>query len=457
MSLIELKINVSPDFIVPQSLKTHTPEDNATMIILGALCVERMKTSMVSETLRNEIRASFETQIAELQVVNKYLRETPDTSKLEQMEMKWKIENTYLKAQVEQGQQQLKQLKVEMERKIEREIQRERDFSRIMLDEKEKQLNDYKCFKDVQHKSTSEMGSEGEKVMEEMCRLAFRDFDGFEIKDVHTQKSHGDRHLHFKEFVVLADAKKYNTPVPSTERQKIRDDLMKHPHLHFAWLISMDTPVYKYDKGVFAFEWINETQCVCYVNAITKHNAVEVLRSLYFVCKMLYDTVLVRKETQAIHQDMLENYKKEVIDNLEKYKTVKKERESAMRKLAEVLNSQDEIIRVMLNHATTEYANAHLNTIMEWIHGAVQSNPTGMLTSKSIWAKFKKECGEFAASITIDQFKDTLMSQMEGCSRPNGKDGMLEIRGIEWKKEEKSVAKKTSTKTKDVIVISNDI
>jgi len=403
------------------------------------MCVDNMKLC-VSETIEDEIKAGYESQLSDLQIINKYLRETPDDTRIIQLETMHKHEMELLQRQNMQLQNQIQNMKMEFERKIEREIQREREISRMLLQEKDKLVQEYKQISvtttSQTHKSTSDLGSEGEKVMEEMCRLAFRDFEGFEIVDVHTQKSHGDRHLRFKEFVVLADAKKYNTPVPSTERQKIRDDLLKNDHIHFAWLISLDTPVSKYDKGVFAFEWVSEDKCVCYVNQIAKHNAVEVLRSLYFVCKMIYENIIVNKEsTNNIHEGILEEYKKEVISHLEKYKAIKKERDGVLRKLTEVLSHQDEIVRIMLNQATTEYANVHLNTIMDWVSNNVSPDETGInvLTSKSMWSKFKKDCPEYASSITIEQFKDTLMCNMEGCSRPKGKDGVLEIRGVCWK------------------------
>lgn len=428
------------------------------MITLGCMCVDNMQTC-ASENMASKIKSEYETQLTDLQVINKYLRETPDTTRIQQLETMHKHEIDMLQRQIAQLQTQIQTTKTETTQKIEREIQREREISRMMLQEKEKMMQEYKQMSvttaTTQHKSTSDLGLEGEKVMEEMCRLAFRDFDGFEIVDVHTQKSHGDRHLHFKEFVVLADAKKYNTPVPSTERQKIRDDLLKNGHIHFAWLISLDTPVSKYDKGVFAFEWVSEDKCVCYVNQIAKHNSVEVLRSLYFVCKMIYEHIIVRKETTAIHENMLEVYKKEVITQLEKYKVIKKERDGALRKLSEVLSNQDEIVRVMLNQATTEYANAQLNTIMEWVRGSIvpaTGGGGGVLTSKSLWAKFKKDCPDYASSITIEQFKDTLMTNMEGCSRPKGKDGVLEIHGVQWKTE----TIKSGNHTSAVLIIPSE-
>ena len=426
-----LQVGVSPDYSPPASFHKYTTAEYEHMITLGCMCVDGMQTC-ATEHIADEIRTEYDTKVSDLEIINKYLRETPDTTRMQQLETMHKHEIELLQRQLTQLQSQIQTTKTEAKQQLEREIQREREISRLLIQEKDKMVQEYKTMS--VHKSTSDLGSEGEKVMEEMCRLAFRDFAGFEIVDVHTQKSHGDRHLRFKEFVVLADAKKYNTPVPSTERQKIRDDLLKNDHIHFAWLISLDTPVSKYDKGVFAFEWVSEDKCVCYVNQIAKHNSVEVLRSLYFVCKMIYENIIVRKEATGIHEGMLEEYKKEVISQLEKYKTVKKERDGTLRKLAEVLSNQDEIVRILLNQATTEYANAQLNTIMEWVQGAIApAEGGGVLTSKSMWAKFKKDYPDYASSITIEQFKDTLMTNMEGCSRPKGKDGVLEIHGVDWK------------------------
>ena len=133
-----------------------------------------------------------------------------------------------------------KKAELALERLREKEKQEER-----MTEVHEKMIVQYQSTKSTSHK-----GSEGEKTFSEYAET-FIDFKGFNIIDKHTQGGEGDFHLNFEEFDVLADAKNYKKKVPVDQREKIKKDLIKNEHIHFGWLVSLNTSIDKFDKSSF--------------------------------------------------------------------------------------------------------------------------------------------------------------------------------------------------------------
>jgi hypothetical protein len=123
----------------------------------------------------------------------------------------------------------------------------------LLLQEKDKQVSKfsdtYEKLLVQSHKSTSHKGSDGEKQFEDYANT-FIDFKGFELIDKHTQGGDGDFHMRFEEFDVLVDAKNYKKKVPIDQREKIKNDLIKNEHIPFAWLVSLNTTIDKFDKSI---------------------------------------------------------------------------------------------------------------------------------------------------------------------------------------------------------------
>lgn len=147
--------------------------------------------------------------------------------------------------------------------------------------------------------SSAKRGAIGEQTFEQIARRTFQDFSGFEMKDVHAQGGEGDFHLHFAEFDLLVDAKNYRGKIPSKEREKIRADLKKNEHLSFAWLVSLNTSIEKFDRAPIMFEWISTSQCIVYINklmgdsssssssSVSSLDPEQLLRAAWFFCKEL--------------------------------------------------------------------------------------------------------------------------------------------------------------------------
>jgi hypothetical protein len=453
-------IEVPLDAEIP-NLDSFPPEEREEMLKIGYEYVLRVRNYAVGEKkireLRDEVRGEYEEtihkmekELDEMRVIEKYLMRTGE-EKAQLAETRYQSENEKLKKEMDAMTQKLREMEVYYEKKMEKElakeIQREKEVAKIVNDEREKRVELYKEMDEKlkvvyeyinMYKSTSELGSTGEKMLQEICRMAFRDIEEFEIKDVHTKATKGDYHLEFKDMTILIDSKLYTSAISSTERDKIKRDLMKQENIHFAWLVSMDTPVMKFDKGVFAFEWIAKDKCVCYINSLRKSNPVEVVRALYYVCKMLNEYVVLSNQKECGGEEkeklgVLEKYKETIVSNLEKYQKFSRERDKALRDLKEIFNNQDELIRSSLDTHTNEFINSHYNTILTWWNDNVEEKEGGKLSSVLVWNKFRKDNAEYASSIDIGMFKDILMTFVKECSKPKGKDGKMEIMNVGFK------------------------
>lgn len=87
-------------------------------------------------------------------------------------------------------------------------------------------------------KTSSEIGVLGEQRFYDIAKSTFMDFEGFEIHDVHNQPHKGDFHVTAKGITIMVDAKAYKRNVDSSQIEKIKSDLKRNNHIHFAWLVS---------------------------------------------------------------------------------------------------------------------------------------------------------------------------------------------------------------------------
>lgn len=202
---------------------------------------------------------------------------------LEKMKSELAIRNKEMDQLRQEGQAQWTAERQRLEAKhAEWKVQMEASYHGKLL-EKEKQVAtivDHWNQEQSHLSKSSVRGSRGEKQMEEFFKDVFKDFQGFYSEDKHAEASAGDFHLHFQEFSVLVDVKNYTGPVPKRERDKLHRDLEKHPQLHFAWLVSLQSGVERFDSMPITIEWVNSRQCVLYVNRLFVQQGFEEANSL---------------------------------------------------------------------------------------------------------------------------------------------------------------------------------
>jgi len=297
MSLKTINLTIPENKILLPEITSFTPEENYLMLKIGSSCLvegRKVVAGLTQKEIYQKIRDESKDEIQKLEL--DVLMEKELMKKMEErMAKMYEVQIVKLEKQNEMLSGQIKTYENENKDLIQKEVEKVREKFDLLLEQKDKQLDkmneNYEKMLIQSHKSTSHKGSDGEKTFCEYAQT-FMDFKGFEIIDKHTQGGEGDFHLHFEDFDVLADAKNYKKKVPVDQREKIKKDLQKNEHLHFAWLVSLNTSIEKYDKAPIMYEWINTTQCIVYINNLSSfEDPKKILRIVWFTCKELYKLI----------------------------------------------------------------------------------------------------------------------------------------------------------------------
>lgn len=324
-----------------------------------------------------------------------------------------------------------------------RMVKTELNLMKQILVEKEKQIDNYRSMFEksmskidqlTQKRDVASIGKIGESQFKGLAMNTFRDYDGFELMDVHSVGGLGDFHMRFKEMVVLVDAKLYSNKVGSTSREKIKRDLLKNEHIHFAWLVSMDTMVERYDKAPFMFEWVKSDKCICYINCLMKYeDPCELLRAVWQSCRALHQ-IMVSENAELSAMNKMKEQEMKVKDVLSKMVRNNRERETLMTQLRQNFERNDEYIRSILNEETNVLVENMSRKVVEWWNHNLEECVGGeKLRSTALWNRFRRDienegvkCGE---GIDSAWFKKELCGFLgEGkIIMPKVKNGAIEI------------------------------
>ena len=339
---------------------------------------------------------------------------------------------------------QLKTYELENKDFIDNEVNKARERFDLLLQEKDKQnqLNREMFDKAIQltNKSTSHKGSEGEKTFSEYAET-FQDFKGFDLIDKHTQGGEGDFHLHFEDFDVLVDAKNYKKKVPVDQREKIKKDLFKNEHLHFAWLVSLNTPIEKFDKAPIMYEWINTSQCVVYINNLSSfEDPKKILRIVWFTCKELYKLI------EDVGQDETEltvlrekNFK--IMDKVKGVRKTIREINTSMNATRNLIQVMDDELRGILEAETNEIISSNISLFDNWWEQNIEHvNGESLVASTDLWTRFKQENKTMIQEMDIsgDKFKQYIKSKMPLSSiilRSKNANSAFDIKGLKMREE----------------------
>jgi hypothetical protein len=293
-------------------------------------------------------------------------------------------------------------------------------------------------------KSTSHKGSEGEKQFEDYANT-FIDFKGFKIIDKHTQGGEGDFHLHFEEFDVLADAKNYKKKVPVDQRDKIKKDLIKNEHIHFGWLVSLNTSIDKFDRAPIMYEWINTTQCLVYINNLSSfEDPAKILRIVWFTCKELYKMIEdVNYDEEELTQ--LKDDKFKMMDKIRNLRKNVREINTSMNTTRNLIQVMDDELKSMLENETNELVHSNISLFDDWWEENIEITSEEVQTaSTDLWTKFKQDNKLLIneMNITGENFKQYLKSKvpMSGIIlRNKNANSAFNVKGIKLKSAENKV------------------
>ena len=242
--------------------------------------------------------------------------------------------------------------------------------------------------------------------------------------------------MKFDEFDILVDSKNYKNSVPNREREKIKRDLLKNEHLHFAWLISLHSSVDKFDKSPIMYEWVSTDKCICYVNHLLQFEQPEkILRALWFSCKELYKQIDIPEEVDDDELNSMREKQYKTNDAIKALRKNVREINTTINGLKKMVEGMDDKLKDLLNTESNSYADISL--IDQWWEDRLENtNTEATLVSTEIWLKFKQENKDCIKEfdLTAEKFKQIIQTKMgqNRCSE-RVKNGAYNIKGIAWK------------------------
>jgi len=443
MSIKIIQIAVPYDSNI--NISEFSPEENFLMLKIGSDVLREGKkviTNLTSNEVYKKIENEFKKDFESLDIQFKLEKET-SIKMQEKIKQMYESQIEMLNKKLENAMVQLKTYEQDNYSSLQESINKAKEKYDFMYREKEKQVQRMTEVHEkmlLQHssKSTSYKGSEGERTFSEYAET-FIDFKGFNIIDKHTQGGEGDFHLHFEDFDVLADAKNYKKKVPVDQREKIKKDLIKNEHIHFGWLVSLNTSIDKFDKSPIMYEWINTTQCLVYINNLSSfEDPKKILRIVWFTCKELYKLIEdVDKDENNITELKEKNFK--LIDKIKNTRKTIREINTSMNTTRNLIQIMDDDLRGLLENETNEIVLSNISLFDDWWGENIEmTNDEILVTSTELWTRFKQENKLIINEMNIsgDKFKQYIKSKVPSSCiilRNKNVNAAFDIKGIKLK------------------------
>ena len=437
-----VNITIPDDKII--DISGFSLEENYMMLKIGSECLlegRKAVAGLTQKDIYNKIKEETRGEVQRLELDILVEREM-------KVKMEEQIKNMYenmlekMRSQIETMSVQIKSYELQNKDLIKVEVDKARERYDLVLNEKDKQINrlseTYEKLIIQSHKSTSHKGSDGEKTFSDYAET-FIDFKGFNIIDKHTQGGEGDFHLHFEEFDILVDAKNYKKKVPIDQREKIKKDLQKNEHLHFAWLVSLNTSIDKFDKSPIMYDWINTTQCIVYINNLSSfEDPKKILRIVWFTCKELYKLIEDVDQDENDSSELKEkNFK--LIDKIKNVRKTIREINTSMNTTRNLIQVMDDDLRCLLENETNEIVSSNFSLFDDWWNeNVIVTNDDSLVVSTDLWFRFKQENKLIINEMNIsgDKFKQYIKSKVPSSCiilRNKNANSAFDIKGLQLK------------------------
>lgn len=464
-----IHITIPKDVIINAEINTFTPEENYLMIKIGSECLLESRKAIVNLTQKemfNKIKHETREELNKLEIdivvqkeVNKKMEENMEKI------YTYQIEN--LTKKIEVLNKQINGYESENKDNVRLEVEKTKEKCDFLLEQKDKQIDKltdtYEKLIVEKNKSVNKKGVEGEKKFKDYA-LTFKDFKGFEIIDKHTQGGEGDFHLHFDEFDILVDAKNYKSCVPGREREKIKNDLIKNEHINFAWLVSLNTSIDKFDKAPIMVEWIATDKCILHINNLTNfEDPKKILRIAWFYCNELMRFITYTNENSDLSD--LKDVKDRQYKMVDKIKNARKnirELNTTITIFKKQVDMLDYELKEMIEYQSDNIVESNYTIFDEWwIDNIEFSKEDCKIISTELWLKFKQDNKELIKEfdLTTEKFKEYIKLKIPFSSlelKSNLK-GAIVIKGIKYKEKIENVKKIEDLKLDLDISIPNKV
>jgi acetolactate synthase small subunit len=404
---------------------------------------------LTQKELYNKIKDETKDEIKKLET-NLLVEKELKSRISEEMTKMYQKQLEQMNKQIDTFKSQIKIYESENSEFVRTEVEKERDKYRIILDEKDKQLNrmteNYERFlKQNEVKSSKKIGDEGEENFI-LLSETFKDFPGYKLEKKAHQAHKGDIHLFFKDFNVLVDLKNYSGSVQKKVLDKIEHDLTINNTMDFAWLISYDSNVSEWNRFPIMYKWIVTEiglKCVVIVNNLNANKSpVDVLRNVWSITNELQKMMSKTKVEEKDVQDMMERD----YNVVQKIKMAQK-RLSELRRTVlsmsqitkDIENDILDALSLLSNEIVKNESEKNVK-IKEWwdLNIEIDNNDENKLTSTEIWTRFKKDNKEYVDEnkLLIDDFKNYVKIFIDVDKyNEKSKKGSIEFIGFKFKEE----------------------
>lgn len=256
-------------------------------------------------------------------------------------------------------------------------------------------------------------GAEGESYFFNLALNTFCDCANFEIEDKSKTPHCGDFWLKFDRFTIMVDSKNYvDTPVPSRDRLKLKNDILFNKNIKIAWLVSMDQPILTYSSYPFMID-VDGDVCYCYINSLMKSESpTNLLRMAWYACNFVFDHLLnIDNDTQIISRH--QKNESRIKNILNKMLTQSKERGAILNQLAENFKSAESDIRDCLNDEIRDIRERHVDIISSWFNQNAIKKEGGKMKTTDMHKKFISNKDNKNQGIDADMFKQIIRSMKE--------------------------------------------
>jgi len=445
MKTITLKLPET--YVVPVALFELGPDEVGAVITIGveSVLAGQQNALLLSETtVETRIRETYESRIQQLmgQIAEQERQRKCDQEYFLSQQTQFK-EVFYkdidkLREGIVERDVRIKTMELAKRDEIGREIAEMRERTTAIIGEKERSLESYRQTFERGLSSlrltTSAKGDVGERMFSQFAEQAFADFDGFAIENKSCIGGQGDYHLFFKDFNVLADAKLYTNKVGAQQRTKIIGDLKRNPHIRFAWLVSMNTKIDRWDRGPVMFEPIEGNRYICHINELVEQsNPAAFLKSVWFVCSIINEYLVKEDAGEA---DEL-RYKDIHLRSLEKFRAMRKtvaELKQVITTLGSIKERLDSSISDLLRDEVPTLMEAQNQMLMTWLQTNIEyvgGDDAAQIKSTDMWYKFRRDNSATLGDFTPEKFRDGLCVCLPEEQLIRGK-GSIVVKRVRW-------------------------
>jgi hypothetical protein len=432
-------LNIPNNSEIPSELCFFSPDENFLLLKVGTNVIIDTKKSLINinnqehiNKNKTELSIIYENEIEEYKKKIKNIEYENEIS-LKNKEKLYETMNHFYRENVirfdkafEEFQKEKNDLKAELKVKNTENIELNNKINQKIFEEANKK-----------NQSTIEIGNKGEFLFQSIADETFRDFSEYHSKHVGELGHVGDVHLFFKDFNILCDTKLHKSVVGKTHREQIKSDLQRNTKFKFAWLISYDSGICKYNQAPFVFDSIidedGDKLYVCYINNFSSsENKHELLRSLWYSCKTLYEDV-IQKQNNDSEIAKLKVFKDNTLKTLEIMIKTSRDMNENIRMLQQTKQVLDDAIKsINNNNSILSINDEYLETVKKWWNSNIIIKENNNLKSNIIFKKFSKENNN--NEITTDDFKKLIISIVDDKKiiQPNSKNGCITIKDIDF-------------------------